>query len=100
EKDVVDGIELGVPADAELEDRRDAGVDSHLAAVGGVDAAQHFEQRALARPVAPHDAERISSMEGEGHVLQHRQAIDLPWSEQAEEMFAHRVATNARDREC
>ena len=49
--DVVARVELGVEADAELDERREPAVDAHRARVGAVDAGEDLQQRALAAAV-------------------------------------------------
>ncbi len=60
EDHVVARGEVGVEADAELDERRHAPVDVDLARVEPVDAGQALEQRALARAVAADDAEELA----------------------------------------
>ena len=72
---VVLGGEVGVESDSELDEGRHAAVDADRALVGSVDAGQALEQRALARPVAPHDAEELSRLDGEGDVVQALQRL-------------------------
>ena len=47
----VRGAELGVEADAELDEGREPSADPHRPGVGAVDAGEHLEQRALAAAV-------------------------------------------------
>jgi hypothetical protein len=63
--DVVARRQVGVEADAELDERRHAPVDEDPPAVRGVDAGQALEQGRLARPVAPDDAEELAPVHGE-----------------------------------
>ena len=60
ELDVLAGGQLGVEADAELDERRQPAGHPDPPGVGAVDAGQHFEQRALARPVTTDDPEELA----------------------------------------
>ena len=62
ERDVLAGGQLGVEPDAELDERRQAAGHPDRARVGAIDAGQHLQQRALARPVAPHDPEELAAV--------------------------------------
>src|SRR6185503_13138770 len=75
EDDVVGGGEVGVEPDAELDERRQAAPDRDRAAVDGVDAGQALQQRALARPVAPDDAEELALLDGERDVLERDEVL-------------------------
>ena len=76
EKDVVHGVELGIPADAQLENRRDRGACVDATPIGRIHAAHDLQQRALARPVAPHDAERFAAPDVEADAVEHLEALE------------------------
>src|SRR5690606_9128175 len=60
EDDVVACGELGIEADPELDERREAPGDPNRSRIGGVDARHDLEQGALAGAVAPDDAEELA----------------------------------------
>jgi hypothetical protein len=60
QRDVLAGGELGVEADAELDEGGEPAGHADPAAVGAVDAGQDLQQRRLARPVAAHDPEELA----------------------------------------
>ena len=65
EDDVLARGELGVEADAELDERRDPPGHPDPARVGAVDAGEDLQQRALARAVAPDDPEELALVDVE-----------------------------------
>src|SRR5262249_44552074 len=60
--------ELGVEADAELDERREPARDPHGSRVRAVDAGEHLQERALAAAVRPDDAEELALGNREGHL--------------------------------
>ena len=66
--------QLRVEADAELDERREAAVHLHVAAVDLVDARQALEQRALAGAVAADDAEELALRDHRGSRRRRRAA--------------------------
>ena len=70
ERDVVARGQVGVEADAELDERRDAAVDAdRRPRRRGRCPARHFSSVRLARSVAPDDAEELAPRDAERHVL-------------------------------
>ncbi len=67
--------QVGVEADAELDERRHAPVDVDRAVVDAVDPGQALQQRRLARAVAPDDPEELARADVEGDVAQRRQRV-------------------------
>ena len=72
--DVVARGQLGVEADAELDERRQEAVDAHRARVLTVDAGEDLQQRALAASVRPDDPEELALVDRERHVVEARAA--------------------------
>ena len=68
--DVVAGVELGVEADAELDEGREQAVDADGAAVCAVDAGEDLQQRALAAAVRADDAEELALLDRERDVVE------------------------------
>ena len=95
--DVVDCIELRIPADAKLENRRNAGANIDIAGIDAVNAAEHLQQRALAAAVAPHDAECLAGVQFEADALERLKSIERLPFEQSEDVLADRVAPHARN---
>ena len=62
--------EIGVHSRTELEQRSEPASSLHVAGLGRKDASDDLEQRALARAVAPDDAEGLARAHVEGHVAQ------------------------------
>ena len=75
ERDVVVGGEIGVKADAQLDERRHASVAPDPSLVGAIDAGEALQQRALAAAVAPDDAKELPGRDREGDVLQRVQLL-------------------------
>ena len=59
--DVVARVEIGVEADAELDERRQPAGDADGAGVRAVDAGEDLQQRALAASVRADDAEALAA---------------------------------------
>ncbi len=73
--DVLASGELGVESGSDLEQAPDATSDPHLARAGLGDPAQDLEQGALARPVAPDDADRLARLDVEVDVFQRPESL-------------------------
>ena len=97
--DVVDRVEVGIPSDAEFEDRRHRGADVHPAGVGLVDPGHDLQQGALPAPVASHQAEAFAAPQLEADVVEHLQPLFRPRAEQVERMLADGLAAARRNHE-
>src|ERR1019366_9454550 len=73
EEDVLPSGQLGIEADAQLQERGELTVDAGVSGVGLVDTAQHLEQRALAAPVGSCDAQELTRRDIERDVAQGNQ---------------------------
>src|SRR5262245_19363037 len=68
--DIVSSALLGVEAQPEFEDRRDAPPYIDRAAAGVEHAGDDLEQGALTRPVCPDDAEHLTAFDLEAHIVE------------------------------
>ena len=91
EDHVVARREVRVEADAELDERRHPAVDPDLAARRLVDAGDQLEQRALARAVAPDDAEELALLDREGDVADRVEAVERAPAERVQRTLLERV---------
>src|SRR5438046_1125077 len=96
---VVHGVELGIPTDAEFENRGHWRADHDGPGVRRVDAAEDLEQRALARSVAPHDRDRLAAIDLQVDLSQHAQRLDPRRSKESEDVLANRLPPDARNPE-
>ncbi len=69
-------VELRIPADAQLQNRRDRGVADDPSAVRLIHAADDLQQRALAAAVAAHDPERLAAAHREADAVEHLQPLN------------------------
>ncbi len=99
ERDVVEGGQIGVEADAQLDEGGHSAVAPDLSLVGAVDARQALQQRALAAAVAPDDAEELPGLDREGDVLQRLQLFVAGASQRVKSPLLERVAAFLGDLE-
>ena len=97
--DVVARGEVGVEADAELDERRQPALHAHLAAVGPVDAGEALQQRALARAVAADDAEELALLDGDVDVAQRVELLERARAAGMQHPLLERVVLLVRDAE-
>jgi hypothetical protein len=91
EDDVVGGGEVGVEADAELDEGRQPAPDRDRPAVDRVDARQALQQRALARAVASDDPEELALLDLEGDVAQRDEVLGVPAAQRVQRALLERV---------
>ena len=89
---VVARRQLGVEAHAQLDERGHGPVGVDLPGVDPVDAGQALEQAALARSVAAHDAEELTALHAEGHVVQGLEAVHARAADRMKHTLLERVA--------
>ena len=97
--DVRPGAELGVEADAELDEGREPPADPHRPGVGPVDAGKHLEQGALAAAVGAHDAEELPLRDGERDVAERVVALVAHPPQRMREVLLQPRALLVRDPE-
>ncbi len=71
ERDVLAPCQFRVKSGADLEQRSDTADDGRVPLRGLGDAREDLQERALARAIAPDDAERLTLVELEGDVVEH-----------------------------
>ena len=74
---------------ADFEQRAEPAVEVHLPAGRLGDAGENFQQRALARAVAPDDADNLAPVDVEGNVLQRPVSFPLRPAERVAEAVEH-----------
>ncbi len=99
EHDVLARRELGVEADAELDERRQPPGHADPPGVGAVDARHDLQQRALAGAVAPDDPEELALVDVEGDAAQRAQLAVLAARERMQRALLERVDPLVRDAE-
>ena len=95
--DVLARGEVGVEADAELDEGAHAPAHADRAAVDAVDPGDALHQRALAAAVAPGDAEELPFADLEVDVLQRVQLFELAVADRVKDPFLDREGGFARD---
>src|ERR1019366_891725 len=83
--------QLGVEADAELDERRDPSGHPYAAGVGAVDARHDLQQAAFARAVAPDDPEELTLVDVERDVAQRVQLTVLDPAQRMDSALLQRV---------
>ena len=96
---VVASGQLGVEADAQLDERGQPPAHADLAGIDRVDAGEALEQRALAAAVAPHDAEELAALDLEAHVLEGRELVGRPRRERMQHALLQRRVALVREDE-
>ena len=76
--DVLPPREVGVEPGAQLEQGRHPPPPLHVARGGREDAGDQLEQRGLARPVGPDEAQCVGLLEVERDVVQGPELLDVP----------------------
>ena len=99
EHDVLARGQLRVEADAELDERRQPSRDPDAPGVGAVDARHDLQQRALARAVAPDDAEELALVHVERDPPQRLQLAVAAARERVQRALLERVDPVLRDAE-
>ena len=95
--DVLARGEIGVEADAELDERAHAPAHADRPAVDAVDPGDALHQRALAAAVAPGDAEELALADLEGDVLQRAELFELAVADRMKDPLLDREGGFARD---
>src|ERR1044071_2527731 len=80
EEDVLAAGQFGVEAGADFEERADSAAYFDLALGRGGDAREDFEQRALARAVAPDDADDVAPLDFERKVFERPEGVGVAMS--------------------
>ena len=99
EHDVVARGEVGVEADAQLDEGRQAPVHPDPAAVDAVDPGQALQQRALAAAVAPGDPEELALAHVEGDVVERLEGLVAGAAQRVERALLERVRALLRHTE-
>ena len=99
EHDVLARGQLGVEADAELDERRQPPGHADAPGVGAVDARHDLQQRALARAVAPDDPEELALVDVEETSRSARSSRWPPRRERMQRPLLERVDAVLRDAE-
>ena len=93
---VVYGVELGVPAEAQLENRRNRRTADDTPEVGLVNPGDDLQQSRFARSVATHESNTFTRLQLESDVVQDSKVAESPRPKERQCMLAHRVATDVR----
>ena len=79
QKDVLAPAQLGMEPGADLEERCDATADSYLAACGLGDAAENFQQGALASSITTDNSHNLAGLDIERHIAQGPEIRSACW---------------------
>ena len=88
---VVAGGEVGVEADAQLDERRQPPPDAQLAGVDAVDPGEALQERALAAAVAPDDPEELAFRDLHADVVDRLKHVERARAERMQGALLERV---------